>query len=242
MGHRISIWRRGIRVELFLEESEKVVVRQLSESGGGAGKVPEGGSAVIHGLVRAVEEGEGGRVERPESYKAGRDGESGGCLGRTIKGDGLHDCLSLRPDPIRLHTPMANSVSSNRRHSPSLVGHQIAHPLKWTATCLLPCIVSVRCVLYVLQTSSSMPVHSAVKRHDAWPRILRICLCDLSLRFCRTFLHSARATRSPPVHRGINDVPTVPLIAVSGRQSSPPKVLYSKAQRDIRGNYNADND
>jgi hypothetical protein len=153
VGHRISIGRRGIRVELFLEECEKVVVRQLSESGGGAGEVPEGGCAVIHGLVRAVEAGGGGRMERPESYKAGRDGENGGCLGRTIKGDGLHDCLSLRPDPIRLHTPMANSVSSNRRHSPSLVGHQIAHPLKWTATCLLPCIVSVfSLVLYVLQT------------------------------------------------------------------------------------------
>ena len=159
----------------------------------------------------------GGRRER-ESYKA-ESGEPCECLGRTIKGgrcSGLNDCLSFRPDSIRLHTPMANSVSSNRRHSPSLVGHQIAHPLKRAVTYLLPCIFPLFALVGAankLQTSSSMSVHRA--RHQRSGGTTRGPVFDGSaLAICHFDPVGPYPARPvlPDVHRshGINVAPTVP--------------------------------
>jgi len=52
MGYWIGAGSRGVRIELLLEESEKVIVLDLGESRGGTGEIPEGWGGVIHGLVR----------------------------------------------------------------------------------------------------------------------------------------------------------------------------------------------
>jgi hypothetical protein len=52
VGYWIGAGSRSVRIELLLEESEKVVVLDLGESRGGTGEIPEGWGSVIHGLAR----------------------------------------------------------------------------------------------------------------------------------------------------------------------------------------------
>lgn len=76
MGYWIGAGGRRVRIELLLEESEKVIVLDLGETRGGTGEIPEGRGSVIHGLIRVGKKerwrgGGGGDINRK------REGERG---------------------------------------------------------------------------------------------------------------------------------------------------------------------
>ena len=82
MGYWIGTGSRGVRVELLLEESEKVIVLDLRETRGGTGEIPEGRGGVFHGLVRVgkKERWVGGRGRDIKRTREGEHGETE-CVG-----------------------------------------------------------------------------------------------------------------------------------------------------------------